>query len=132
VVYSVFFWEGIGIDDPVGAISVHLVNGLWGVISVGIFANGKYGVNWNGVAGPVKGILYGDASQLWMQLIDAAVVAIFGFVMAYVWFKFSNLITPMRVSEETELRGLDHDEMGVLSYPEFAMVSQGVERSAKL
>ena len=49
VVFSVFFWELHHIDDPVGAISVHGVNGLWGVISVGIFANGKYGAGWNGV-----------------------------------------------------------------------------------
>ena len=46
---SVFFWDRVGVDDPVGAISVHGVNGLWGVISVGIFANGKYGAGWNGV-----------------------------------------------------------------------------------
>ena len=100
VVLSVFFWERWGVDDPVGAISVHGVNGLWGVISLGIFANGKYGAGWNGVARDefvkefgcdgVRGILYGDASQLWAQLLDAAVLAVFGFVMAYVWFKVSN------------------------------------------
>ncbi len=73
VVFSVFFWEHRGIDDPVGAISVHGVNGLWGVIAVGIFANGKYGAGWNGVDNGVRGILYGDASQLFAQLIDAAV-----------------------------------------------------------
>ena len=49
VVFSVFFWEKMGIDDPVGAISVHGVNGIWGVISVGLFANGKYGAGWNHV-----------------------------------------------------------------------------------
>src|SRR6185369_14908946 len=49
VVYAVFFFERAGIDDVVGAISVHGVNGLWGVISVGIFANGQYGAGWNGV-----------------------------------------------------------------------------------
>src|SRR5512138_1140135 len=64
VVYSVFFWEKHGVDDVVGAISVHGVNGLWGVISVGIFANGKYGAGWNGVGGGVRGLLYGDPSQL--------------------------------------------------------------------
>src|SRR5579872_2081528 len=111
IVLSVFFWEKVGIDDPVGAISVHGVNGIWGVISVGLFANGAYGGGWNGVnrsEAPfngtseamndgVRGLFYGDASQLYAQLLDCAVLIVFGFVMAYVWFKISNLIVPMRV-----------------------------------
>ena len=135
VVFSVFFWERRGIDDPVGAISVHGVNGLWGVIAVGIFANGKYGGGWNGIVRDVfskeygydgvRGILYGDASQLYAQLIDAAVVAVFGFLMAYAWFKLSNLITPIRVSRETEIEGLDGPEMGALGYPDFTVASRG-------
>ncbi|HZP42423.1 MAG TPA: ammonium transporter [Candidatus Binatia bacterium] len=135
VVESVFFWEARGIDDPVGAISVHGVNGLWGVISLGIFANGRYGAGWNGVvrdamvqaygADGVRGLLYGDASQLVMQLIDGAVVAVFGFLMAYAWFKFSNLLTPIRVDRETELEGLDGPEMGTLGYPDFQIHPSG-------
>ena len=82
VVFSVFFWEARGVDDPVGAISVHGVNGLWGVLSVGIFATGKYGAGWNGVvrdemvklygSDGVRGLLYGDFSQFIMQVIDCA------------------------------------------------------------
>lgn len=135
VVFSVFFWERRGIDDPVGAISVHGVNGLWGVIAVGIFANGKYGAGWNNVVRDVfskeygydgvRGVLYGDWSQLYAQLIDAAVVAVFGFVMAYVWFKLSNLITPIRVSRDVEIEGLDGPEMGALGYPDFTVTSRG-------
>jgi Amt family ammonium transporter len=131
VVEAVFFWERKGIDDPVGAISVHGVNGLWGVISLGLFATGEYGAGWNGVvreefvklygSDGVRGLFYGDASQLFMQLINAGVVAVFGFVMAYVWFKVSDLITPIRVSKETELEGLDGPEMGVLGYPDFQL-----------
>ena len=131
VVVSVFFWENRGIDDPVGAISVHGVNGLWGVLSVGIFANGAYGAGWNGVvreemvklygADGVRGLLYGDFSQFIMQLIDCGVVAAFGFVMAYVWFKISDLITPVRVDKEVEIEGLDGPEMGVLGYPDFQL-----------
>ena len=67
----------------------------------------------------MRGILYGDAGQLWAQLLDAAVVCVFGFVMAYVWFKFSNLITPIRVSKEVELEGLDGPEMGCLGLSRF-------------
>lgn len=128
VVYGVFFFDRIGVDDPVGATSVHGLNGLFGVISVGIFSNGKYGAGWNGVIRPemvekygsdgVRGILYGDASQLWAQLLCAATVAVFGFVMAWVWFKFSNLITPIRVAKEVEIEGLDIHETGVHGYPD--------------
>lgn len=135
VVYSVLFWDNAGVDDPVGAISVHGINGLWGVISVGIFANGQYGAGWNGVvrdsfvklygSDGVRGILYGDASQLVAQVLDAAVVAVFGFAMAYAWFKFSNLITPIRVPEETEIGGLDIPEVGAPAYPDFALHSGG-------
>ena len=135
VVLSVFFFEARGIDDPVGAISVHGTNGLWGVLSVGIFATGQYGAGWNGVvrdemvklygSDGVRGLLYGDFSQFVMQAIDCAVLAVFAFVMAYVWFKVSNLITPVRVSNETELEGLDGPEMGVLGYPDFQLHSSG-------
>ncbi len=133
---SVDFFDRMGVDDCVGAISVHGTNGLWGVLSVGIFATGNYGAGWNGVvrddwvkkAGSdgVRGILYGDASQLVAQALDCAVLAVFGFVMAYVWFKFSNLITPIRVSREVEIQGLDIPEMGALGYPDFVLKTHGV------
>jgi Amt family ammonium transporter len=129
VVFSVLFWDNAGIDDPVGAISVHGINGLWGVVSVGIFANGQYGAGWNGVvrdafvrsAGSdgVRGLLYGDPSQLAAQLLDAAVVAVFGFAMAFVWFKLSDMITPIRVPRDVELEGLDIPEVGAPAYPDF-------------
>ena len=126
VVMSVFFWDKRKIDDPVGAISVHGVNGLWGVISVGLFANGKYGAGWNGVPGGVTGLFFGDHSpaQLWAQLLDAGVVAVFGFTMAYVWFKASNYITPLRVSPEVEMEGLDGPVIGALGYPDFTVGSR--------
>jgi len=135
VVYSVFFWEARGIDDPVGAVSVHGVNGLWGVLSVGIFATGQYGAGWNGVVRPdmvakygadgVRGLLYGDPGQLVMQAIDCLVLAVFASVMAYVWFKISDMITPLRVPKDVELEGLDGPEMGTLAYPDFTLHTGG-------
>src|SRR5436309_3063179 len=131
VILSVFFFERAGVDDPAGAISVHGTNGLWGVLSVGIFATGEYGAGWNGVvrdemvklygSDGVRGLLYGDFSQFIMQFIDCVIVAVFGFAMAFVWFKVSDLITPLRVSKETEIEGLDGPEMGVLGYPDFQL-----------
>jgi Amt family ammonium transporter len=132
VVYSVLFVEARGIDDCVGAISVHGTCGLWGVLSVGIFANGDYGAGWNGVvrdsmvakygSDGVRGLLYGDFSQFVAQAVDCAVVVAFGFTMAYVWFKLSNLITPLRVGEDVEVEGLDIPEVGAPAYPDFAVV----------
>jgi Amt family ammonium transporter len=142
VVVSVFFWDNAGVDDPVGAISVHGANGLWGVISLGLFANGKYGAGWNGVVRPqftvdgatdgVRGLFYGDVSQLFAQLLDAGTVAVFGFTMAWVWFKISDKITPLRVSRETEIQGLDQPEMGALGYPDFALVQHPIPEDATL
>ena len=129
VVVSVFFFEHRGIDDPCGAISVHGVNGAWGVLSLGLFANGAYGAGWNGVvrdsmvsaygADGVRGLLYGDASQFAAQLLSVIVIAVFGFAMAYAWFTVSDRITPLRVDAEVELEGLDGPEMGAIAYPDF-------------
>jgi Amt family ammonium transporter len=131
VVVSVLFFEHHGVDDPVGAISVHGVNGLWGVLSVGLFANGQYGAGWNGVvreefvtrygADGVRGLLYGDPSQLAAQSLDALVVAVFGFAMAWVWFKLSDRITPIRVPKDVEQEGLDIPEVGAPAYPDFQL-----------
>src|SRR5436305_10883822 len=66
VVESVFFFDKIRIDDPVGAISVHGVNGAWGCLSLGLFADGKYGAGLNGVSGTVTGLFYGGG---WSQLV---------------------------------------------------------------
>jgi ammonium transporter, Amt family len=123
VVVSVFFFDKRKIDDPVGAISVHGVNGLWGVISVGLFADGKssYGGSWNGVAGSVTGLFYGDASQLVAQLLGVATLVgfVFSFALAINWIV--DILVGQRVAAKAELEGLDMPEMGALGYPEFEL-----------
>ena len=116
-------WDKLGVDDPVGVISMHGVNGIWGLIALGLFANGKHGLEFNGVDGPVKGLFYGDASQLMAQLIAAAVVVVFGLATAYALFRISNRITALRVSADSEVRGIDSGEVGTLSYPDFTLKS---------
>jgi Amt family ammonium transporter len=104
------------IDDPVGAFAVHGANGAWGVLSLGLFADGSYGDGWNGVPGTVKGLFYGDASQFVAQLIGTATCFIFVFPVMYFFFKISNKITPIRVPAADEEAGLDIPEMGVHGY----------------
>jgi Amt family ammonium transporter len=119
VVESAFLLERtLKIDDPVGAISVHGTNGAWGVLSLGLFADGTYGDGLNGVAGTVKGLFYGDPSQLLAEIIGAATNVIFVFVASMIFFKIIDLLVGNRVSAEVELEGLDVPEMGVPGYAE--------------
>lgn len=130
VCISVAFVENkCKIDDPVGAISVHCVNGVFGVLSVGIFADGTYGDGLNGVAGGVKGILFGDPSQLLAQVICVGVLIVWGFGGAFVFFKILDKVWGLRVSPEVELEGLDLDEMGAYAYPDFQMSNSEFEAS---
>lgn len=129
VCVSVEFIERVlKVDDPVGAISVHGVNGLWGVISVGLFADGtsNYGGSWNGVSGSVRGLFYGDASQLVAQLIGVGTLIGVIFAISYVAGWVMDIIIGQRVSAEDELEGLDIPEMGALCYPEFVLTHQSV------
>lgn len=117
-----FVENKLKIDDPVGAISVHCVNGLWGVISLGLFADGSYGDGLNGVSGGVTGLFYGDGSQFVSQLIAVAVLFIWGFGVSFVFFKFLDKVWGLRVAPQVELDGLDIPEMGVLAYPDVQLV----------
>lgn len=111
------------VDDPVGAISVHGANGIWGVISLGLFADGKsnYGGSWNGVAGNVTGLFYGDAGQLVAQLMGVATLCGFVFFFAYAVNWFIDVTVGQRVGSQIELEGLDLPEMGAVCYPEFEL-----------
>lgn len=113
-----FVENKLKLDDPVGAISVHCVNGLWGVLSVGLFADGRYGDGLNGVSGGVRGLFFGDASQLVAQLIAMAVLFIWGFGVSFLFFKVLDKVWGLRVAPEDELEGLDIPEMGELAYPD--------------
>lgn len=117
-----FVENKLKLDDPVGAISVHCVNGLWGVISVGLFSDGTYGDGLNGVSGGVTGLFYGDPSQLLAQLIAVAVLFIWGFGVSYIFFVILDKVWGLRVRPEDELEGLDIPEMGALAYPDSQLV----------
>jgi len=110
--------EKLKIDDAVGASPVHLANGIWGVLAVGIFANGNPDTAlWNGVATPVTGLLYGGSGQLVAQLFEVVAIAGTVAVSSFVFFKVLAALKMLRVSREVELAGLDMPEMGALGYP---------------
>jgi Amt family ammonium transporter len=119
VIWAVFFIDQtLKVDDPVGAISVHGVCGAWGILALGLFADGKYGDGWNGVKGPVTGLLYGDSSQFIAQLIGVIVNFTFVFTVSYLFFKALDAVVGNRVAPEQEIEGLDIPEMGALGYQE--------------
>jgi ammonium transporter, Amt family len=118
------------IDDPVGAISVHGVNGAWGVLSLGLFANGKYGDGWNGVKGTVAGLFYGNAGQLTAEVIGVIANVVYVGVVAGVSFWLLGKIVRMRPTAEEELAGLDIPEMGVLGYSDDAGPAVGTAAPA--
>ena len=135
VCLSVEFLERVmKIDDPVGATSVHGTCGLWGVLCVGLFADGtsNYGGSWNGVDGSVTGLFYGDAGQFLAQLIGVCTLVGVIFTLSYVFNVIIDVFVGQRVSTDVELEGLDLPEMGALGYPEFQLVTPGLGRSIEI
>ena len=110
--------EAWKIDDPVGAVPVHLVNGIWGVIAVGLFANGNPDTAaWNGIDSAVTGLFYGGGvTQLIAQLTEAAGIFVVVFGLSFVVFKILNSMGMLRSEPPHEIVGLDIPEMGARGY----------------
>lgn len=118
VVLSVLFFDHtVRLDDPVGAVSVHLVNGIWGTLAVGLFANPVYGAT-----GPLNGLFYGGGiDQLKMQFVGVVFVGAWCLVTGFALFGAIRATMGLRVSPEEEMRGLDIDEHGMEGYPSFLL-----------
>ncbi len=117
VVESVFFFDKLKIDDAVGAISVHGVNGAWGCLSLGLFADGTYGDGWNGVSGTVKGLFYGGGlSQFWAEVVGVVTCFITLSILSLIVYYIAEVLVGNRVSLDVEIEGLDVPEMGVTGY----------------
>ncbi len=102
VVFAVPLFDKLRLDDPVGALSVHLVNGIWGTLAVGIFAsNADAGITF---MGQLKGVI---------------VVGIFSFLSSYIVLFAINKFAPLKVTSDEEMEGLDVNECGLEAYPEF-------------
>jgi Amt family ammonium transporter len=123
VVAALFIDTKLKIDDPVGAIAVHGVNGAWGIVALGLFANGLYGDGWNGVEGKVAGLFYGNGGQLWAELIGIVANVVYVGVVASIAFFVIGKVVGNRPTAEVEVAGLDMDEMGVYGYSDERHVS---------
>jgi Amt family ammonium transporter len=114
---AVNYLERKRIDDPVGAAAVHGAGGAWGVLAIGLFANGSAGSGLNGIAAPVRGLFFGGA---WHQLAAQAIGCVTGFVVIYVLglacVNLVHKILGIRVDLSAEASGLDLPEVGALGY----------------
>jgi Amt family ammonium transporter len=126
IVAAVFIDTKLKIDDPVGASAVHGVNGAWGILALGLFANGTYGQGLNGVAYGVTGLLYGDSSQLLAQVIGILANVAWTVPVAALAFFVIGKIVGNRISAEDEVNGADIGEMGVVGYDYGGGPTQGV------
>ena len=109
MVFSVILLERIGIDDPVGAISVHGTAGIWGVVAVALFS---------------------EAAPLSAQLLGVAAIFVWTFGISYLVFKLVDMLIGIRVSPEKEFEGFDRSEHGGAAYPEFLFQEQVADRKA--
>jgi ammonium transporter, Amt family len=117
VIWAALFVENtLKVDDPVGAVAVHCANGIWGILALGLFANGTYGEGMNGVPGPVKGLFYGDSGQFFASLIGIGTNIVAVGSMSALTFTIIGRLIGNRVSPEVEMAGLDVPEMGVDGY----------------
>jgi ammonium transporter, Amt family len=119
VVFAVIFFDKIKIDDPVGALAVHLANGVFGTLALGLFAEDRFITNTTG-----NGLFFGGGfTLLGHQIIGILAVGAFTFSVSFLAWKILKELMGIRVSENEEIEGLDIGEHGLEAYPDFEKVS---------
>ncbi|WP_249369717.1 ammonium transporter [Acaryochloris marina] len=125
VVFAVTIIDGLKIDDPVGAISVHCVCGVWGTLAVGLFSQGPDGLIYGEGGGPAKGLILGGGfEQVIPQIVGIFAVGAFTLVTAAVTWAIIKAVAGLRVPEEEEIKGLDISEHGMEAYSGFLKDAQ--------
>jgi Amt family ammonium transporter len=122
VVFAVLFFDRARLDDPVGALSVHLVNGIWGTLAVGLFADSSVAP----VSGPADGLFFGGGfGQLWTQFVGVAAAGAYTFGISLAAWLIIKALMGVRVTPEEEIEGLDMGEHGNSAYPDFQLANVG-------
>ena len=123
VILGVDLLEWLRIDDPIGAVPVHGLCGIWGTLSLGLFACGKYGATGPispDNSAPLKGLFYGGGTTVLLaQIIGSAVVTLATFGVAMIVMLAVNATGTLRLPAEAELYGMDLHEHGISAYPEY-------------
>jgi ammonium transporter, Amt family len=129
VILGIDLLEWLRIDDPIGAVPVHGICGIWGTLSLGLFACGKYGATGPITAdnsAPLKGLFYGGGTQVLIaQFIGSACITLATFGVAMVVMLAVNAMGLLRLSREAEEYGMDLHEHGISAYPEYVLSHLG-------
>ena len=134
VIWAMDALEYFRIDDPIGAVPVHLVCGIWGTLALGLFATGQFGLptpTGADTSTVVKGLLYGGGTaQLISQAVGSASIVFGTLIVAAILMYAVKATGTLRVSAEGEMEGLDLHEHGMLAYPEFVVHAGGAPHLA--
>jgi len=129
VILGIDLLEWLRIDDPIGAVPVHGICGIWGTLSLGLFACGKYGATGPispDNSAPLKGLFYGGGTHVLVaQMIGSACITLATFAVAMVVMLLVNATGTLRLPAEAELYGMDLHEHGISAYPEYVLSSLG-------
>jgi ammonium transporter, Amt family len=129
VILGVDLLEYLRIDDPIGAVPVHGFCGIWGTLSLGLFASGQFGATGPFApdnSAPLKGLFYGGGTQVLVaQAIGSACITLATFAVAMVVMLIVNAMGMLRLPEEGELYGMDLHEHGMPAYPEYVITALG-------
>ena len=127
VCFGIELLEYLRIDDPIGAVPVHGICGIWGTLSLGLFASGQYGLSGPLApdnSAPLKGLFYGGGfTLLQAQFIGSAITTVATLAISFLLMYLVNLTGLLRVSAEGEEYGLDLHEHGISAYPEYVISS---------
>jgi Amt family ammonium transporter len=126
---ALFIEQKLKVDDPVGAVSVHGVCGAWGILALGLLADGRYGEGWNGVPGGVRGLFYGDSGQFFAGCLGIVTNVVWVGTASFVALKVIGAMVGNRSGAEDEIDGLDVSEMGG---PGYAPDALGRRRAASV
>lgn len=125
-VFAVLFFDKVKLDDPVGALAVHLVNGVWGTLALGLFYHGKAQFGDGAIANTVAALDTGltRGAQFVVQLKGVAMVGAFTFILSLIVWFIIKMIFGVRVTKEEEMEGLDIGEHGNEAYPNFQSMAE--------